>query len=99
MLIYLMLDPIRSAPHLNWMWQAASFQIDINRGSGSVPKFGLELLKVDVVHSVHPCAVTDALDLSDYDLVRKRLNLGQVLSNGKRFISRDQARIMAKESL
>jgi hypothetical protein len=63
-MIYLMLDPIRSAPHLNWMWQAASFQIDINRGSGSVPKFGLKLLKIDVVHSVHPYAITDALGLS-----------------------------------
>jgi hypothetical protein len=51
------------------MWQAASFQIDINRGSGSVPKFGLELLEIDVVHSVHPCAVADAAIVSDYKSV------------------------------
>jgi hypothetical protein len=74
-LIDLMLYPIRSTPHLNWMRQAASFQIDINRGSGSVPKFGLELLKIDVVHSVHPCAVADAAIVSDYKLVRKSRNL------------------------
>ena len=75
MLIDLMLYPIRSTPHLNWMRQAASFQIDINRGSGSVPKFGLELLEIDVVHSVHPCAVADAAIVSDYKLVRKSRNL------------------------
>ena len=72
MLIDLMLDPIRSTPHLDWMRQAANLQIYVYGGSGPVAELRLELLEVDVVHSVHPCAVTDALGLSDYDLVRKK---------------------------